>query len=122
MSIGARKTLLMVATFSCAFVFATGTAALPAQAQRERKIANAAPDPAKGAELFQTHCGRCHNPPTDLSPREAPAVIRQMRVRAMLSAEDEQLILQTFAPAAPSSAAAGQSSASKLKSSRPPRN
>jgi cytochrome c5 len=53
---------------------------------------------SQGEKLFRTHCGRCHNPPEDISPREARAVVRQMRVRAMLSAEDEKQILQYLAP------------------------
>lgn len=51
-----------------------------------------------GEERFRTNCGRCHNPPDDLSPRGARAVVRQMRVRAMLSAEDERSILKYLAP------------------------
>ena len=35
-----------------------------------------------GEKKFQANCGRCHNPPEELSPREARAVLRQMRVRA----------------------------------------
>jgi cytochrome c5 len=53
---------------------------------------------AEGEKRFRTNCGRCHHPPEDLSPREARAVVRQMRVRAMLSAEDERLILKFLAP------------------------
>jgi cytochrome c5 len=53
---------------------------------------------SQGEKLFRTHCGRCHNPPEDISPREARAVVRQMRVRAMLNAEDEKQILQYLAP------------------------
>jgi cytochrome c5 len=53
---------------------------------------------AEGEKRFGTHCGRCHVPPEDLSPREAKAVVRQMRVRANLSAEDERLILKYLAP------------------------
>jgi cytochrome c5 len=53
---------------------------------------------AEGEKRFETHCGRCHNPPEDLSPREAKAVVRQMRVRAHLSAEDERLILKYLVP------------------------
>jgi mono/diheme cytochrome c family protein len=52
----------------------------------------------KGERLFRTHCGRCHQPPQELSPRAARAVVRQMRVRAMLSDEDERLLLQFLAP------------------------
>jgi len=54
--------------------------------------------PADGEKRFQANCGRCHNPPESISPREARAVVRHMRVRAMLSAEDEQLILKFLAP------------------------
>ena len=62
---------------------------------------NAAPkiDEAKeGEKRFRTNCGRCHHPPEELSPREVRAVLQQMRVRAMLSAEDERLILKFLAP------------------------
>jgi mono/diheme cytochrome c family protein len=52
----------------------------------------------EGAKRFAINCGRCHQPPDDISPREARAVIRHMRVRAMLSAEDERLILKFIAP------------------------
>jgi cytochrome c5 len=52
----------------------------------------------EGGKLFQANCGRCHNPPESISPREARAVVRHMRVRAMLSAEDEKLILKFLAP------------------------
>ena len=52
----------------------------------------------QGEHRFQANCGRCHNPPESLSPREVKAVLQHMRVRAMLSAEDEQLILKFLAP------------------------
>jgi cytochrome c5 len=51
-----------------------------------------------GEKRFEANCGRCHNAPENLSPREARAVVRQMRVRARLTAEDEKLILQYLAP------------------------
>jgi cytochrome c5 len=52
----------------------------------------------RGAQLFETHCGRCHKPPEDLSPRVLPAVLSHMRTRAMLSRDDEELILKFLAP------------------------
>jgi cytochrome c5 len=58
----------------------------------------AANESAEGEKRFEIHCGRCHTPPENLSPREVRAVIRQMRVRANLSAEDERLILKYLAP------------------------
>jgi len=51
-----------------------------------------------GEQRFQANCGRCHNPPEAISPREVKAVLQHMRVRAMLSAEDEKLILKYLAP------------------------
>ena len=52
----------------------------------------------EGERRFRHNCGRCHNPPDALSPREVKAVLQHMRVRAMLSAEDERLILKYLAP------------------------
>jgi cytochrome c5 len=52
----------------------------------------------EGERRFRANCGRCHNPPESISPREVKAVLQHMRVRAMLSAEDEQLILKYLAP------------------------
>jgi len=52
----------------------------------------------EGEKRFRTNCGRCHHPPQDLSPREVRTVLQQMRIRAMLSAEDERLILKYLAP------------------------
>ena len=63
-----------------------------------------APAPAKqttgdpGEQAFRQNCGRCHNAPESLSPREVKAVVRQMRVRAMLTQKDAQLILKYLAP------------------------
>ncbi len=51
-----------------------------------------------GELLFQSHCGRCHTPPEALSPSAAHAVLQHMRVRAMLSKEDEKAILNYIAP------------------------
>jgi cytochrome c5 len=58
--------------------------------------ANAGSD--AGEKAFRQNCGRCHNPPESLSPREVKAVLQHMRVRAMLTAKDEQLILKYLAP------------------------
>lgn len=53
---------------------------------------------AEGAQVWATNCVRCHSVPEKLSPREVRAVLRQMRVRANLSAKDEQLLLKFLAP------------------------
>lgn len=53
---------------------------------------------SEGERKFQINCGRCHNPPEQVSPRIAGSVIRHMRVRAMLSQEDAREILEYLAP------------------------
>jgi hypothetical protein len=53
---------------------------------------------SEGERKFQINCGRCHNPPEQVSPRMAASVIRHMRVRAMLSQEDAREILEYLAP------------------------
>jgi len=55
-------------------------------------------DAAEGARRFAANCGRCHQAPEDISASEAKAVVRHMRVRAMLTGEDERLILKFIAP------------------------
>jgi cytochrome c5 len=57
---------------------------------------NGATDP--GEQRFKENCGRCHIAPESLSPREVKAVVQHMRARAMLTAEDEKLILKYLAP------------------------
>lgn len=51
-----------------------------------------------GERKFQANCSRCHTAPEQLSPRISGTVLRHMRVRALLSPEDEQDILHYLAP------------------------
>jgi mono/diheme cytochrome c family protein len=81
------------------FAAVEGTAAPQKQAKTTQDKTPARVDEAvEGAKRFATNCGRCHQPPQAISPREAKAVLRHMRERAMLSAEDERLILKFIAP------------------------
>ncbi len=52
----------------------------------------------EGEKRFKQNCGRCHTPPSSISPRISKTVLRHMRVRANLSKEDEQYILKFLAP------------------------
>ena len=52
----------------------------------------------EGERLFEVNCQRCHRPPDQLSPKITGSVLRHMRVRAMLTKEDEQAILKYLAP------------------------
>jgi cytochrome c5 len=99
-----RVPLRFRATLVILFLVALGAAAQSSTQQPQAgpkpssQKATATTESADGEKRFQSQCGRCHTPPADLSPREAKAVLRQMRVRANLSAEDERLILKYLAP------------------------
>ena len=51
-----------------------------------------------GGRKFDANCGRCHSAPEQLSPLLTGTVVRHMRVRANLSAQDEKDILRYLAP------------------------
>jgi hypothetical protein len=54
--------------------------------------------PDVGQRKFDANCGRCHSAPEQLSPSITGTVVRHMRVRASLSAQDEKDILKFLAP------------------------
>ena len=92
------STLLFISLFgySLKVLAVPQTAAQAPRGSKATANKNTASDP--GEQRFKENCGRCHNAPDSLSPREVKAVVRHMRVRAMLSAEDEHLILKYLAP------------------------
>jgi len=96
------KTLLLTVLGVSSFAFSLHVVAAPQAAANSQKPPKASaknkPAADPGEVKFKENCGRCHNPPDALSPREVKAVLQHMRVRAMLSAEDEQLILKYLAP------------------------
>jgi cytochrome c5 len=47
----------------------------------------------EGERRYRTNCGRCHQPPHKLSPREMAMAVRHMRVRAMLTEDDTKYVL-----------------------------
>jgi cytochrome c5 len=89
------------------FAFLASTTLVVAQSSPPPKPAAAAktakkPDTTKpvdiGQRKFDANCGRCHSFPEQLSPSITGTVVRHMRVRANLSAEDEKDILRFLAP------------------------
>jgi hypothetical protein len=78
--------------------YVVATAQSPQNKESSKSAQVAQRSSTEGEKRFQINCGRCHNYPEDISPREARAVVRHMRVRAMLTAEDEKLILEFLAP------------------------
>ena len=47
----------------------------------------------EGEKRYRTNCGRCHQPPHKLAPREMSMAVRHMRVRALLTDDDMRYIL-----------------------------
>ncbi len=71
----------------------TQSSKAPAKAQ----AANKTPSDA-GQRKFEANCSRCHSAPEQLRPSLTGTVVRHMRVRANLSAQDEKDILKFLAP------------------------
>lgn len=94
-----RLVLLLVVAISAATAVAAQQNPAPANVKPASvKSSVRASESAEAERRFETHCGRCHVPPENLSPGEARTVVRQMRVRANLTAEDQRLILKYLAP------------------------
>ena len=47
----------------------------------------------QGEQRFRANCGRCHAAPKKFPPRMMATILRHMRVRATITAEDRRLIL-----------------------------
>jgi cytochrome c5 len=92
---------LCILVFSTAHVFSQSKegSALPTVSQQQAK-SNAVHNATQrdGQVVFEQNCSRCHNAPQGFSPRISGTVVRHMRVRAGLSAEDEKALLRFFNP------------------------
>ena len=94
-----RHRIVVALALTCLWsMFLVAIAQTDAKSSKPKPSAATKTSQTDGERRFQVNCGRCHNPPESISPREARAVVRHMRVRAMLSAEDEKLILKFLAP------------------------
>jgi cytochrome c5 len=98
-------TSVWIAALSIASAIAQNKPASSTKANNASKppVSTHAPSPAVAAQdpgerKFQANCSRCHDAPEQLSPRITGTVLRHMRVRALLSAEDERDILRYLAP------------------------
>jgi cytochrome c5 len=89
--------LVGVFALSAGIAIAQATTSSPAKPKPAKKaVATIPEDP--GERAFATNCSRCHNAPESLTPAITGTVVRHMRVRANLSAEDERLIRSFLAP------------------------
>ena len=67
--------------------------AVGSKASYSQTVHDAADRRVEGEKRFHANCGRCHMAPHKFPPRMMATIERHMRVRAMITAEDMQLIL-----------------------------
>jgi cytochrome c5 len=91
-----RTTLLCALSFALAVT--CGFSAGQAKHRESKPVQTHAVHVDAGERAFQENCSRCHAAPESLSPRISGTVVRHMRVRANLSANDERLILEYLNP------------------------
>jgi cytochrome c5 len=60
--------------------------------------AQPAHEKSDGERVFEANCSRCHTAPDGFSQGISGTVVLHMRVRASLSARDEQALLRFFNP------------------------
>jgi cytochrome c5 len=91
---------LVTSIASATLVLAQTSTALKSANPAPKAAAKAenAKQPDVGERKFEANCGRCHSAPEQLSPSLTGTVVRHMRVRAILSAQDEKDILRYLAP------------------------
>jgi cytochrome c5 len=92
--------LAMIASIVGAAQVVAQTPAPKSSAATAKSAAKADPtkQPDVGQRKFDANCGRCHSFPEQLSPSITGTVVRHMRVRANLTAQDEKDILRFLAP------------------------
>jgi len=70
----------------------------PRSKVHKQATSSAVTDTARGAQVFEENCSRCHNAPLGFPPQISATILRHMRVRASLSAEDEKALLHFMNP------------------------
>ncbi|WP_446742656.1 cytochrome c [Silvibacterium acidisoli] len=68
------------------------------KSDKQQKDQRSHQDQDDGERIFEANCSRCHNAPEGFSPRISGTIVRHMRMRASLSAHDEQELLRFFNP------------------------
>ena len=87
------RLLLLVGTLVC---FSSAGSAPPkkdASAVPVVEPRNAEAMRVQGEQRFRANCGRCHAAPQKFPPRMMATVLRHMRVRALITADDARLVL-----------------------------
>jgi cytochrome c5 len=88
--------IMLLAAIPLASQTSKDDATQPSSGQKQPK--KGATTEIDGDQVFQQNCARCHTVPESFSPRISGTVIRHMRVRAGLSAQDEKALLRFLNP------------------------
>jgi hypothetical protein len=93
-------TLTWFAVLLCSLAFVSSVFAGPPSSKKEEAgavIVHSSSDAEnmrfEGERRFRANCGRCHAAPQKFPPRMMGTILRHMRVRATITAEDRRLIL-----------------------------
>jgi cytochrome c5 len=97
---GLILTIAFLLTFLCTLAAATNDGSRPPSPKKQNnRESSKPPDPAtEGEKRFEINCGRCHRAPDNIPPRISKTILQHMRVKAMLTQEDEYYILKYIAP------------------------
>jgi cytochrome c5 len=87
------RLLVLVGTLVCLSFAGSAPAKKDAPAPPVVEPSNADAMRVQGEQRFRANCGRCHAAPHKFPPRMMGTVLRHMRVRALITAEDGRLIL-----------------------------
>jgi len=87
------RLLVLVGTLVCLSSAGSAPAKKDASALPVVEPGNAAAMRVQGEQRFRANCGRCHAAPQKFPPRMMGTVLRHMRVRALITAEDARLVL-----------------------------
>jgi cytochrome c5 len=97
-SIKMTVTVVLGALVLASYVFAGGPSGKKDSAKESAaalvvQVSGADTMRLQGEQRFRANCGRCHAAPQKFPPRVMATVVRHMRVRGGLTAEDVRLVL-----------------------------
>ncbi len=89
------KAVVLLCTLALTSVLFAGAASAKKEASEAALVNSSDADGMRieGEKRFHANCGRCHAVPQKFPPRMMGTVLRHMRVRAMITKQDERLIL-----------------------------
>jgi len=96
-----RKIVLFFAAFWLTVflpLFAQSTATPQRGKTKEHAQTQGNGDSERGSRVFAENCSRCHNAPQGFPPQISATILRHMRIRASLSADDEKALLRFMNP------------------------